>query len=84
VEITSGGQRCHTYEDMVEGIESKGMHPENFNDYLTVFKNGSDYLSSRKSERSSNGSKERQHLRLGSDYSLENFPILESTSLSRS
>jgi len=40
VEITSGGQRCHTYEDMVEGIESKGMHPENFNDYLTVFKYG--------------------------------------------
>ncbi|MDN3505736.1 MAG: aspartate--tRNA(Asn) ligase [Simkaniaceae bacterium] len=40
VEITSGGQRCHTYEDMVAGIESKGMDPENFQDYLTVFKYG--------------------------------------------
>jgi|688.fasta_scaffold06037_14 nondiscriminating aspartyl-tRNA synthetase len=39
-EITSGGQRRHTYESMVEGIRSKGMDPENFQDYLSIFKYG--------------------------------------------
>lgn len=39
-EITSGGQRRHTYESMVEGIKSKGMNPENFSDYLSIFKYG--------------------------------------------
>lgn len=40
VEITSGGQRRHTYESMLEGIKMKGMDPANFEDYLTVFKYG--------------------------------------------
>ncbi len=39
-EITSGGQRRHTYESMVEGIRAKEMDPDNFLDYLTVFKHG--------------------------------------------
>jgi nondiscriminating aspartyl-tRNA synthetase len=39
-EITSGGQRCHTYESMVEGIRSKGMDPIHFTDYLSIFKYG--------------------------------------------
>lgn len=39
-EITSGGQRRHTYESMVEGIRSKGMDPANFTDYLSIFKYG--------------------------------------------
>lgn len=39
-EITSGGQRCHTYEAMVEGIRSKGMDPSHFTDYLSIFKYG--------------------------------------------
>lgn len=39
-EITSGGQRRHLYESMVEGIREKGMDPDNFSDYLTVFKYG--------------------------------------------
>lgn len=39
-EITSGGQRCHTYEAMEEGIRSKGMDPVNFEDYLSIFKYG--------------------------------------------
>lgn len=39
-EITSGGQRRHTYESMVEGLLEKGMNPENFTDYLEVFKYG--------------------------------------------
>lgn len=39
-EITSGGQRRHTYASMVEGILSKGMDPSNFEDYLSIFKYG--------------------------------------------
>lgn len=39
-EITSGGQRRHTYESMIAGIKSKGMDPNNFEDYLSIFKYG--------------------------------------------
>lgn len=39
-EITSGGQRRHTYTSMVEGIKSKEMDPANFDDYLSIFKYG--------------------------------------------
>ena len=39
-EITSGGQRRHHYDSMVEGIKLKNMSPENFSDYLTIFKFG--------------------------------------------
>ena len=39
-EITSGGQRRHTYDSMVEGIHSKEMDPSNFSDYLSIFKYG--------------------------------------------
>ena len=39
-EITSGGQRRHTFDSMVEGIKMKGMDPNNFGDYLSIFKFG--------------------------------------------
>ena len=39
-EITSGGQRRHTYESMLAGIESKEMNPSSFEDYLSIFKYG--------------------------------------------
>lgn len=39
-EITSGGQRRHTFVSMVEGIKSKGMDPGSFEDYLSIFKYG--------------------------------------------
>ena len=39
-EITSGGQRRHTYDSMIEGIRSKGMDPANFADYLSIFRYG--------------------------------------------
>lgn len=39
-EITSGGQRRHTYASMLEGIKMKGMDPSNFQDYLSIFKYG--------------------------------------------
>lgn len=39
-EITSGGQRRHTYDSMVEGILAKEMDPKNFEDYLSIFKYG--------------------------------------------
>lgn len=39
-EITSGGQRRHTFQSMVEGIHSKDMNPAAFEDYLSIFKYG--------------------------------------------
>lgn len=39
-EITSGGQRRHTYDSMLAGIRSKGMDPANFEDYLSIFRYG--------------------------------------------
>ncbi len=39
-EITSGGQRRHTYASMLEGIALKGMDPNAFDDYLSIFKYG--------------------------------------------
>lgn len=40
LEITTGGQRIHNYEQLVESISSKGLNPESFNDYLQVFRYG--------------------------------------------
>lgn len=39
-EITSGGQRRHTYDSMLEGLRLKGMDPVHFSDYLSIFKYG--------------------------------------------
>ena len=39
-EITSGGQRRHTYTSMIEGLHLKGMDPSHFTDYLSIFKYG--------------------------------------------
>jgi nondiscriminating aspartyl-tRNA synthetase len=39
-EITSGGQRRHTYDSMVEGLKLKDMDPAGFTDYLSIFKYG--------------------------------------------
>jgi nondiscriminating aspartyl-tRNA synthetase len=39
-EITSGGQRRHTYDSMVEGIRLKGLDPADFTDYLNIFRFG--------------------------------------------
>ena len=39
-EITSGGQRRHTHESMLEGIRLKDMDPGSFEDYLSIFKYG--------------------------------------------
>jgi nondiscriminating aspartyl-tRNA synthetase len=39
-EITSGGQRRHTYDSMIQGILAKSMDPTNFTDYLSIFKHG--------------------------------------------
>lgn len=40
LEITTGGQRIHNYDQLVESISSKGLNPESFKDYLQVFKYG--------------------------------------------
>jgi nondiscriminating aspartyl-tRNA synthetase len=39
-EITSGGQRRHTYDSMLEGLRMKGMDAAHFGDYLSIFKYG--------------------------------------------
>ncbi|MFZ3044122.1 MAG: aspartate--tRNA(Asn) ligase [Minisyncoccia bacterium] len=40
VEITTGGQRRHEYDNLVEGIKMKGLDPEKFSYYLQAFKYG--------------------------------------------
>ena len=40
VEITTGGQRRHEYESLIEGIKMKGLDPEKFSYYLQAFKYG--------------------------------------------
>lgn len=40
VEITTGGQRIHDYEKLVESIKNKGLNPEQFSYYLQAFKYG--------------------------------------------
>lgn len=40
IELTSGGQRCHEYDIIRERIKEFGMNPDNFNDYLKIFKYG--------------------------------------------
>ncbi len=39
-EITSGAQRNHIYESLVEVMRSKGLNPENFEYYLRAFRYG--------------------------------------------
>ncbi|MCK4257357.1 MAG: aspartate--tRNA(Asn) ligase [Halanaerobiales bacterium] len=40
LEITTGGQRIHNYEQLKASITSHGLKVENFSDYLEVFKFG--------------------------------------------
>ncbi len=40
LEITSGGQRVHNHDDLVERMKAKGLEPEKFSYYLQAFKAG--------------------------------------------
>lgn len=40
VEITTGGQRRHNYESLLEGLKNKKLDPEKFSYYLQAFKYG--------------------------------------------
>ena len=40
VEITSGGQRVHEHDMLVEELKKRKMNPEAFAGYLEVFKHG--------------------------------------------
>ena len=40
LEITTGGQRVHNYENLVERAKAKGLDPEKFSFYLQAFKYG--------------------------------------------
>jgi len=39
-EVTSGAQRNHVYESLVDVMKSKGLNPENFEFYLRAFRYG--------------------------------------------
>lgn len=40
VEITTGGQRIHNYNMLIENMKYKGLEPENYESYLENFKYG--------------------------------------------
>ena len=40
VEIASGAQRVHVYEELKAIMEKRGLDPESFKDYLDIFKYG--------------------------------------------
>lgn len=40
MEITTGGQRIHEYEEQVEKMLTRGMDPEDFANYLMIHKHG--------------------------------------------
>ncbi|RDY27023.1 aspartate--tRNA(Asn) ligase [Romboutsia weinsteinii] len=40
IEITTGGQRIHEYEALIENIKYKGLDPNNYESYTEVFKYG--------------------------------------------
>lgn len=40
IEIASGGQRIHNYNQLVENIKKHKLNPEQFKDYLEIFKYG--------------------------------------------
>ena len=40
MEITSGGQRIHNYQQLIKSIESKKLDPDSFESYLMPFKFG--------------------------------------------
>lgn len=40
MEVTTGGQRIHSYEEQVEKMQKRGMDPADFTDYLMIFKHG--------------------------------------------
>jgi nondiscriminating aspartyl-tRNA synthetase len=40
IEITTGGQRIHSYDMLVDNIIHKGLNPDNYEYYLSTFKYG--------------------------------------------
>lgn len=40
IEITTGGQRIHKYDELIENIKYKGLNPSNYESYTEVFKYG--------------------------------------------
>ena len=40
LEITTGGQRIHGYQEQLEKLKRRGMHPEEFASYLLMHRHG--------------------------------------------
>jgi nondiscriminating aspartyl-tRNA synthetase len=40
IEVTTGGQRIHDYNEIIKKMESRNMNPEDIESYLMIFKHG--------------------------------------------
>lgn len=40
MEITTGGQRIHDYTMLVNNMKYKGLNPDDYKNYLSIFKYG--------------------------------------------
>jgi nondiscriminating aspartyl-tRNA synthetase len=40
VEVVTGGQRIHRYEQLVEAMRARGLNPGSYEGYLAAFKHG--------------------------------------------
>ncbi|MEG1256188.1 aspartate--tRNA(Asn) ligase [Clostridium sp.] len=40
IEITTGGQRIHSYDELVKNMEYKGLNPKAYGSYTSIFKYG--------------------------------------------
>ena len=40
IEVTTGGQRIHDYNEIIKKMESRNMNPEDIASYLMIFKHG--------------------------------------------
>jgi nondiscriminating aspartyl-tRNA synthetase len=40
LEVTTGGQRLHNFEELTGSMTARGLHPEEFSDYLQCFRYG--------------------------------------------
>ncbi|KOA20428.1 asparagine--tRNA ligase [Clostridium homopropionicum DSM 5847] len=40
IEITTGGQRIHEYDMLINNIKYKGLSPEKYESYTSIFKYG--------------------------------------------
>lgn len=40
IEITTGGQRIHEYDNLIENMKYKGLNPDSYESYISNFRYG--------------------------------------------